>query len=295
MRDGAQIDLLEAQLTETDFDAPDRAQAQAIIDDLRAALAIQADPSVLDPATAGRLEDVAKRIDRLTADLADPGYPGPADEAQRAEAMAQPGWGEGNVELPPLPMTERGRKFDAASAVMTGIAEDFQNIRNESPTLTAGLQALRARYRSFEVDQSGGPEVVEQREDLIKQIDKIFKRIDDGRIFPVEITQPVEDAMVDLQREIVRQQGSLRYIDALAMPGGRIEAGNLGCSEQGSGRWLPKPSDTVATFLWMADPGVGYKGFPAALVQDETGVGDDRVRRTGLDRQADSRRVPAPR
>jgi taurine transport system permease protein len=46
------------------------------------------------------------------------------------------------------------------------------------------------------------------------------------------------------------------------MPGGEILAGNNACSEQGSGRWLPKPSDTLATFVHMAHPDQGYKGFP---------------------------------
>jgi taurine transport system permease protein len=46
------------------------------------------------------------------------------------------------------------------------------------------------------------------------------------------------------------------------MPGGDILAGNRACSEQGSGRWLPKPSDTLGTFVRMMDPDVGYKGVP---------------------------------
>ena len=58
------------------------------------------------------------------------------------------------------------------------------------------------------------------------------------------------------------EQGSLRLIDIFALPGGDILAGNRACSEQGSGRWLPKPSDTLNTFVRMADPEVGYKGIP---------------------------------
>ena len=36
------------------------------------------------------------------------------------------------------------------------------------------------------------------------------------------------------------------------------------CTEQGPGRWLPKPADVVATFSQLANPdlesGGGYKG-----------------------------------
>ena len=55
---------------------------------------------------------------------------------------------------------------------------------------------------------------------------------------------------------------SLRLINALALPGGEILAGNNACSEQGSGRWLPKPSDTLNTFFRLANPDIGYKGIP---------------------------------
>lgn len=262
IRDQAQIDLLEDRLTRVDFNDADRAELAAIIEEMRGTLAMQADPEILSPSIVRQFKNIADRINQVTDALADPGYPGPANEEEQAEALAQPGWGESNVELPPLPMTERGRNFHVAGSVMANIAQDFQNIRNDSPALIDRLEALKARYKAFNIDSNGDANVVKQREDLLKQIDKIFKRIDDGRIFPVAITQPVEDAMISLEQESKRQQGSLRYINAFVMPGGEIEAGNLGCSEQGSGRWLPKPSDTLATFVGMADPDVGYKGFP---------------------------------
>jgi taurine transport system permease protein len=34
------------------------------------------------------------------------------------------------------------------------------------------------------------------------------------------------------------------------------------CSEQGSGRWLPKPSDTLNKFTLMLNPNVGFKQIP---------------------------------
>jgi len=262
LREQEQLDLLEEQLAAADFNDADRAELKDIIDGLRTALAMQADPEFVAPSAKAEFNELAGRIRQLSDKLADENYPGPPSAAEREEAAAQPGWGEGNTELPPLPETARGRKFDAASEEMAAIVEDFRAIRNDGPKLTARLKALEERYESFEIDQSGSPETVEQREDVVKQINRLYKRIDNGRIFPVEITEVVEEALIDLEEQSIRQQGGLWYIDAFAMPGGQIEAGNLGCSEQGSGRWLPKPSDTLATLIWMADPEVGYKGFP---------------------------------
>ena len=104
--------------------------------------------------------------------------------------------------------------------------------------------------------------MIQSRKDLVRQINKIYKRIDNGKIFPPAMTELVEASLIALELEKRNQQGSLIYIDALAMPGGDILAGNSACSEQGSGRWLPKPSDTMRTFLRMADPDIGYKGIP---------------------------------
>ena len=39
------------------------------------------------------------------------------------------------------------------------------------------------------------------------------------------------------------------------------------CSEQGSGRWLPKPSDTFNKFILMSNPSVGYKDIPLLWIQ----------------------------
>ena len=261
-RDYAQITQLEKQLERVDFNDAERVELRAIIAQMREALSTQADPEITGPALAGRFRAIADSINRLTVDMAADGYPGPVDEAEHATALAQPAWGETSVELPPLPLTDRGRIFAAASLVLESITDDYTAIRNNGPAITALLEATRTRYKNFSPDERGEASTIVQRAEFLKQIDKIYKRIDDGRVFPPAFTQPVEAALIALDAEQKRLQGSLRYIDALAMPGGKILAGNQACSEQGSGRWLPKPSDTLRTFVRMAHPEVGYKGVP---------------------------------
>ncbi len=262
IRDEGQINLLEKQLERTDFSVEGRAALSAIITEMRDTLRAQADPSFVDQSIASRFENIANRINQLTQDMATENYPGPVDEPAHAKAMAQPAWGETSVEIPPLAQTDRGRKFDAASVEMSEISKDYIAIRNNGPAITSRLEALQARYKGFQVAESGNETTDAARAGLLRQIDKIYKRIDDGRIFPSSMTVSIEAALISLDDEQKRQQGSLRYIDALAMPGGDILAGNNACSEQGSGRWLPKPSDTLRTFLRMANPDVGYKGIP---------------------------------
>ncbi|MDE0715123.1 MAG: ABC transporter permease [Gammaproteobacteria bacterium] len=261
-RDYGELDSLEARLVITDFDDADRETLSGIIADMRNVMAAHADSSFLDSTVSDRMDEVAAQINTLADDMARPDYPGPADPATLEEALAQPGWGESSVELPPLPMTDRGRKFDAAGLILEVIAKDYRDIRNQGPELVAQLQDIEARIKGFEVDTDAAADVVADREDFAKDLMKIQRRIDDGRIFPPAVSDRVEAALIrldDVQRD---QQGSLRWINAIAMPGGEILAGNNACSEQGSGRWLPKPSDTLSTFIRMAHPDVGYKGFP---------------------------------
>ena len=59
-----------------------------------------------------------------------------------------------------------------------------------------------------------------------------------------------------------KEQGSLRWVDILLFPSGTIISSGPSCSEQGSGRWLPKPSDTLNKFTLMLNPNVGYKQIP---------------------------------
>ena len=57
----------------------------------------------------------------------------------------------------------------------------------------------------------------------------------------------------EMQKSIIREfdevqkkeQGSLKSVDILLFPAGTIVSSGPNCSEQGSGRWLPKPSDTL--------------------------------------------------
>ena len=252
---------MEAKLADTNFNDADRTELKSIISEMRDTLALQASPSIMDPTTAGKLDEIANRINELAVNISDDNYPGTPDP-DREKALQQPAWGETSVEIPPMAITDFGYKFSKASEVMDGISKDFSKIRNNGEGITAKLEGLQARYKGFKIDDTEGEAITAERKEMIKQIEKIYRRIDDGKIFPTAMTQSVEKALINFDDVQKSEQGSLRLIDIFALPGGDILAGNRACSEQGSGRWLPKPSDTLNTFVKMADPDVGYKGIP---------------------------------
>ena len=256
-RDLRQLENLEQDIeSATLTEEGNRVQLLELVQAQQDLLRSRANPDSLGDAVAQQLDDVTARLNTAVTNFADPDYPGPATEEEAAAAAAQPGWGQSSTEIPMLPETERGRKFDAISGDLAAISSDFTSIRNKSPEFEQQVADLNVRIDALR--ESADPRVAE----LAKELNKILKRVDDGTVFPPNALAGIEQALVELDDQRREQAGSLNWINALAMPGGEILAGNTACSEQGSGRWLPKPSDTIATLVRISDPEIGYKGIP---------------------------------
>ena len=69
-------------------------------------------------------------------------------------------------------------------------------------------------------------------------------------------------AIIEFDEVQKKEQGSLRLVDIFLFPSGTIISSGPNCSEQGSGRWLPKPSDTLNKFTLLLKPSVGFKNIP---------------------------------
>lgn len=264
-RDNLQLDLLDTRLARSGFADSEKADYAAKVERLRVLLASLAAPENFSDATAAEIQGIAERIDAATARLADPAFPGAATADEQAAADAQPGWGESNTEVPTEPVSDRGRKFAAVAEEIATIAKDFAKVRNLSDGFKSEVAALNDDIKAAEAEVESSDLSADEKESrirYIKQISKLVKRVDDGTVFPPSALDPVENAVLRFEAEKSNQQGALKYIDALAMPSGTIVAGNTACSEQGSGRWLPKPSDTLGTLVEISDPNVGYKGIP---------------------------------
>lgn len=256
VRDLRQLENLEQDILSADIDDADRVQMVELVQAQQDLLRSRADPDSLGDSVREQLDGIAQRLDVVVGNFANPDYPGQATDEELAAASAQPGWGQSSTEIPMLPETERGRKFDAASRDLAEIASDFTRIRNKSPDFEAQVEALNERIDGLRDSED------ERTAELAKELNKILKRVDDGTVFPPDALAGIEASLVALDEQRSKQAGGLKWINAIAMPGGEILAGNTACSEQGSGRWLPKPSDTIATLVRISDPDVGYKGIP---------------------------------
>ena len=72
----------------------------------------------------------------------------------------------------------------------------------------------------------------------------------------------MEQSIVKFDRVQKKEQGNLRLIDIFLFPTGNIGYSGRACFEAGSGRWLPKPSDTLNKFALLLKPSIGFKNIP---------------------------------
>ena len=224
---------------------------------------------LLENETKNKIKELTNRITWLTEDFQKKGYPpikSIEEENKRIEALkTQGGWGssgtavENTIEIPTIPETKKGLKFDAAAKELTLISDDFFKLRNHNSQYKSLMKEIKdeiKKYRS-ELDEA---EIIAST--LAKDVLKIARRIEYASIFPPKTLDAMEQAIIEFDHVQKKEQGSLRLVDIFLFPSGTIISSGPNCSEQGSGRWLPKPSDTLNKFALILKPSVGFKNIP---------------------------------
>ncbi|MGC1486878.1 MAG: ABC transporter permease [Albidovulum sp.] len=264
-RNVVQLEELQTQIPPAAFSDQEKAELADLMNGLRQLIANSSDPARLSDQSRAQLTELSGKIDALSEEL----RAGSQGFEPTSAALAQPKWGVTFTEIPMLPMSPKGVMFDDVAVKAQGLAEQFKEISNNPPAndliitkITEGIAALNAST------DAGDHDALEkkQRKDYMKSVERIFKRLDDGTIFPAAALDGVNTAIANLDAAKDDARGSLRLIEALLVPGSGVVKSRTQCTEQGSGRWLPKPTDVVATFGRLANPdidnGGGYKGVP---------------------------------
>ncbi|MDC1019880.1 ABC transporter permease, partial [Alphaproteobacteria bacterium] len=263
VRNMEQLDEVEASFPNGAFTAAEEKQIYAIIAQTRALIGVYSNPSSIDAATRSNLQIVVGDIQQLTSRI----QAGPEGLQPTAEALAQAPWGVGNEEIPMLPMTPRGVMFDGISQDVVGISKTFLTLRNMPAEASRLIDLTRADIANIKENINNNvtsEAIAETRNSYLKSVERIFKRLDDGMIFPANTLDEVNDAVAVMIEEMDDAKGSLGIIDAIFMPGQGVLKTRTICIEQGSSRWLPKPTDVVAKLSVLANPnleqGGGFKG-----------------------------------
>ena len=223
---------------------------------------------LLNNETIEKIGFIVERINNLSKDFVKSGYPNESaeDEIKRRKASKEEGtWSasstsiENTVEIPSIPKTKRGLKFQAAAVELNLISDEFFELRNHNEQYSYALESLKKEIKDYRSRLSASEEISSS---LAKDVLKIARRIEYASIFPPNTLKDMQKSIVNFDKAQKKEQGSLRWVDILFFPSGTIISSGPSCSEQGSGRWLPKPSDTVNKFAIMLNPNVGFKQIP---------------------------------
>ena len=233
---------------------------------------------LLEIETQQKIDDITGKINLLTENFQKPDYPFESEQElnERLKAVEEEGgWGitkvdagsgsiENTLEVPLVPATYRGLKFHTAAQELNLISDEFFKLRNHNPQFKNKIKELKEEIKSYRKSLSDSEEVAST---YAKNIVKIARRIEFASIYPPNALDKMQTAIVKFDNAQKKEQGGLRLIDIFLFPAGTIVASGPSCSEQGSGRWLPKPSDTFNKFILMSKPSVGYKDIPLLWIQ----------------------------
>ncbi len=233
---------------------------------------------LIENETKFKIDDITGKINLLTENFRKPEYPFETEQEanERLKAVNEQGdWGiikvqsgtgsiENTIEVPLVPETKRGLKFDAAAKELQIISDEFFKLRNHNPQFKDKIKELKDEIKAYRKNLDDTQEVAST---YAKDIVKIARRIEFASIYPPNALNEMQNAIINFDVAQKEAQGGLRFVDIFLFPAGTIVASGPSCSEQGSGRWLPKPSDTFDKFMLMLKPSVGYKEIPLLWIE----------------------------
>ena len=256
------------EINQSDLKNQDKNTLISFIDKTKKTIPLLTDENLLENETKEKIDVLADKIFTLSENFSKSDFPNESveDEKKRIQEANQEGtWSasstsiENTIEIPSIPKTKRGLKFQAAAEELNLISDEFFEIRNHNTQYRNAYDNLSKEIKDFRSNLSSSDEIVSS---FAKDILKIARRIEYASIFPPNALVNMQASIEKFDEVQNKEQGGLRWVDILLFPSGTIISSGPSCSEQGSGRWLPKPSDTLNKFVLMMNPNVGFKQIP---------------------------------
>ena len=256
------------EINQSDLKNQDKNTLISFVDKTKKTIPLLTDENLLENETKEKLDIITDKIFTLSENFSRSDYPNESteEEEKRIQEANQEGtWSasstsiENTIEIPSIPKTKRGLKFQAAAEELNLISDEFFELRNHNPQYRNAYDNLSKEIKDFRSNLSSSDEIVSS---FAKDILKIARRIEYASIFPPNALVNMQASIEKFDEVQNKEQGGLRWVDILLFPSGTIISSGPSCSEQGSGRWLPKPSDTLNKFVLMMNPNVGFKQIP---------------------------------
>ncbi len=262
------LDKISIEIEKSGIKNQDKSKLLNFVSQTKNTIPLLTNERLLSNDTREQIKLINEKIINLTENFKRSDYPNESaeQELERIEAAEEEGsWKasstsiENTIEIPFIPKTKRGLKFQAAATELNLISDEFFELKNHNEQYTSALEKLKKEIKDYRDSLSSSEEISSS---LGKDILKIARRIEYASIFPPNTLNDMQASIINFDNVQKKEQGSLRWVDLLLFPSGTIISSGPSCSEQGSGRWLPKPSDTLNKFTLMLNPNVGYKQIP---------------------------------
>ena len=262
------LDKITIEIEKSSVKNQDKSKLLNFVSQTKNTIPLLTNEQLLNNETREQIKLINEKIINLTENFKRSDYPNESaeQELERIEAAKEEGsWKasstsiENTIEIPFIPKTKRGLKFQAAATELNLISDEFFELKNHNEQYASALEKLKKEIKDYRDSLSASEEISSS---LAKDILKIARRIEYASIFPPNTLNDMQASIITFDNVQKKEQGSLRWVDLLLFPSGTIISSGPSCSEQGSGRWLPKPSDTLNKFTLMLNPNVGYKQIP---------------------------------
>ena len=262
------LDKITIEIEKSGVKNQDKSKLLNFVSQTKNTIPLLTNEQLLNNETREQIKLINEKIINLTENFKRSDYPNESaeQELERIEAAKEEGsWKasstsiENTIEIPFIPKTKRGLKFQAAATELNLISDEFFELKNHNEQYASALEKLKKEIKDYRDSLSASEEISSS---LAKDILKIARRIEYASIFPPNTLNDMQASIINFDNVQKKEQGSLRWVDLLLFPSGTIISSGPSCSEQGSGRWLPKPSDTLNKFTLMLNPNVGYKQIP---------------------------------
>ncbi len=267
--EGKNIDKYNFQIKNSpDLNEQNRNKLLKLLSKTKNTIPLLTNENLLENETKIKIKNITNKINDLTLEFQKVDYVSETSEEKnkRIQAVNEQGkWGasgtalDNKAEIPAIPESDRGLKFDKASKELIIISDEFFKLRNHNPQYKNAINEIKDEIKKYRLDLDESEEITST---FAKDILKIARRIEYASIFPPATLKDLEKSIVEFNNIQKREQGNLRLIDIFLFPTGNIGYSGRACFEAGSGRWLPKPSDTINKFALLLKPSIGFKNVP---------------------------------
>ena len=163
---------------------------------------------LIENETKFKIDDITGKINLLTENFRKPEYPFETEQEanERLKAVSEQGdWGiikvqsgtgsiENTIEVPLVPETKRGLKFDAAAKELQIISDEFFKLRNHNPQFKDKIKELKDEIKAYRKNLDDTQEVAST---YAKDIVKIARRIEFASIYPPNALNEMQNAIIN--------------------------------------------------------------------------------------------------